>query len=66
MANSNNNSTTSVMIYNEKFEKEVSNIVGRNSIRVEQEGHETVWCLKDPSVLVVELMDYILKNNEKK
>lgn len=46
-------------VFNEKIEKEVGNIVGRNCEKMNFPETEPVWIIKDLSALMYELLDYI-------
>ncbi len=48
-------------IYDEKLEKEVSNIIGRNCIKITDGDGLVSYFIQDVSVLTIELMEYIIE-----
>lgn len=54
-------------VYDEKLEKEISNIIGRNCIKITDGDNLTSYFIQDVSVLTIELMEYIIdKKNGKR
>lgn len=55
-----------IKIFPWKLERDISQIVCRNSTRVDDKDHETVRVISDTSALVVELMEYIIEKENAK